>query len=167
MNKKGQLNVGGYVLLIIVIIVVVNLLLASAQGTDKVINSRTYTNYSATAPASAGGYIVLPGQNLLSTPIVFNATTYPDSGNETANSSVFSSGENVSEAGEAQIYLKLNSYSTWAGKTLYVTYDYGEAGYANDSAARTMLELVIIMSTVALIVWIASSSGLLDWLGRD
>lgn len=175
-NKKGQLNIGGFLLLIIGIIVAATLLVAIAQGTDRTVNLRTSTNVTYTAPVTSG-YIVLTGQNLLDTPQFMNASNctqgcgvynFQDAGNQTANSSVFTCGENVSASGTAQIYCKNNGYSTWSELSTRVTYTWGEAGYSNDSASRTMLLLVILLSAVALLVWVAEQSGLLDWIGlRD
>ena len=168
MNNKGQtMSIGAIVSVIMGIIVCSILIIAIAQGTDKVVNSRTTTNGTYAAPAT-NGYFVLTGQDLLSTPVIFNASGiagYPDSGNQTANSSVFTCDSNVSATGTAQIYCKNNGYPTWgAGNTqLYVTYTWGEDGYAKDSAARTMLTLVILLSAVALLVWVANETGLLDW----
>lgn len=138
-----------FVMVAIAIIVGLVLLQPSASNVAKA--TQTYfRNSTFTAPA-VNGTIDLVGQELISTPLVINATS-----NTVISSGNYTIGERVSPTdGLKRIYFKTLDGATvtgFNGKGVNISYTYGDEGYIDDGAGRSIAGLIIILASLALAV---------------
>ena len=146
MNKKGQqVAFGGMIMLAVVLIVALNLFVASAQNVGTTRNTVTASNVTYTMPKTgSANAIALGGQELLSTPVVWNQT------NATVNSTNYTIAEAVLN-GEKRVVLT-NLDGTWNDTALNFSYNYGAVGYIDNGGGRSMAYLIVIMSALAIAV---------------
>ena len=150
MNNRGQkTGIGILIVLFIGAIVGLVLLQTTAQETDDALTTRFLANRTITAPA-AGSTTDLVGQELLSTPIVTNA-----SGGGVVPTTNYTIAEGVSTVdGLKRIRYTTVGPSPFASKSVNVSYTYGPEGYIEDSAGRSIFSLVIILGALALAVFL-------------
>jgi len=146
MNKKAQMGLGVFLMVFIAVIVGLALFLTIAQTTGSATATSTATNVTYTAPAN-GARIDLTGQDLLSTPVVHNATTGTVilAGNYTIDEIVSTS------TGVKTISLQVDS-TDQQSLDWNVSYTYGADGYVNSSGARAMVSLIAIFFALAVVV---------------
>jgi hypothetical protein len=165
-NKRGQLQAGGYVLLIIGIIVVLTLIIASAQQIGTVKDTYTYENVSIGTLTNGTPTYITDCRAIVGTVRIFNATGDLEmaSGNYTLTNNVLYNGmwavqidPNVTvTAGTA--YNK--GLATIDGTCEPIT-------YSENNADKTVLDLIILLSGLALLVWVLEASGVINLFGRE
>lgn len=149
MNNKGEINIGGFVLLFIGIIVAIVLFQASAQNIGTVVNTEFYTNQSVSVPAALNTTIVLNGQSATSV-VILNGTS-----NATVTSGNYSVTNYVNSNGVLQAQLKF-MVSGFNGSTVKVSYVSEPTTYARDSSSRTIASLVVLLGALAIGAWTIS-----------
>ena len=151
-NKKGQISTG--VLLVIFVGVIVALALIPAIATQVESTTRansgvaTLTNSTFTTPAN-GATTALTGQELVSTPIVTNAST----------ATVITAGNyTIAECVRPTDGLKGICYTTktaWAAaQSFNVSYTYYPDGYADDGASRSIMGLILIFAMIGIALFV-------------
>lgn len=145
MNKKGQATLQVGIILSVFIAVLVGLILltdvAGFVGTTRNTQTQndTIDGTSTTTPAN-GATIDLPGQELLSTPIVMNASGTA----ETITSDNYTIAEGVS----ATTGLKTIQFTTVGTEidamAVNISYTYGADGYIESSGGRAIAGLIIL-----------------------
>jgi len=148
MNRKGEgITIGYLIIAFVTLIVTLALFIAIAQQVGTVRTSETLSNSSQTAPA-VNVTLELTGQDLLSTPIVTNAT-----GGEVINTAnyTFDTGVSTITGWKTVQYTTLDG-SSYASQPINVSYSYGPDGYANNSGARSIALLIVIFSAIAIAV---------------
>jgi len=167
MNNKAQVGIGQFVMIFVGVIVAISLFLASAQiiglSTTSIalggVNSNN-TLLAADIPAVASS-VDLVGQDLLDTPVVVNA-----SGGQTVAAGNYTISEIVSATtGVKTISFQLDdpqfssANQTASGSLgLNITYTYGPDGYINSGAGRSLALLIVILSALAIAVFVMSES---------
>jgi len=152
-SKKAELGVGTMIIMFIGIIVALVLLTASAGEVGKSTSTDVLSNGLYTAPAS-GSCIDLKGQELLSAATVTNRTS------GTAKTVNFTIAEGISTVdGLKRIRFCTTGASAgggdaWSGLAFNVSYTYGPEGYADDSGARSILGIVILLAAIAVVVFV-------------
>lgn len=172
MNRKGQeaLNgIGIFVSIFVVVIVGLALFTASAQNVGITTNQIDSVNITVTAGA-ADTAVDIVGQEIFGTPVVMNNTVGNNTGNETANSSVFTFSEEISNStGQKTISMLTNDFGDWNGEQVSITYTYGADGYIDDAGARSVALLIVIFFAVAIMAISlipALRSKVLEQMGR-
>jgi len=161
MNKKGQSQIGVFIILFIVLLVGLILLQSSAQNvglsTTAIALGGTNSNntlLAADIPA-VGSSVDLVGQDLLSTPVVVNGTTGQsvDAGNYTISEIVSTSTgvKTISFQLDDPQFSSTNQTAT-GSIGLNITYQYGPEGYINNSGGRALSTLIILMFAIALVI---------------
>lgn len=148
-SKKGQMQVGGFVLMFIGVIVALALLGSGGISDGVTVVTQTVNQVNQTFTAGAvGGNVTLNGQaayNLVYT----NAT----SGVAIASTN-FTVTNYVLTNGDPRATLKTNANSVYAGKSVNITYTYEPVGYATDSGTRSITQLITILSALAVIAFV-------------
>jgi len=145
MNNKAQASVGLLIAVGIGVIVALVMFQAAAQEVGKSTTTETITNALYTGPAS-GSCIDLKGQEILSTPVVTNRTdgvTIPAT-NYTISERV-SSVDNLKRIGYC-------TKGTFGVGVINVTYTYGPEGYAEDSATRSIVGIIVLLGAIAIAI---------------
>lgn len=165
MNKKAatELNFAGIIVLTaIAVIIGLSLLGTVATDTGKMLNTETLVNGSYAIGSVIGGITWIQGQELLSTPVVYNATdgTVINSGNWT-----ITEGVNPTTGNKQIKYTKLSN--NFNG-TVKLNYNYGHEGYVEDVGSRATVPLIILF--FALLIMVIAlvpvlRSGLLEAVG--
>jgi hypothetical protein len=154
MNNKGQFgNVGGILLAAIGVIVALALLIGSGGISGNVgtmTNTATITNESITL-AAAGSAIERTGcVNYAGTPILINAT-----GGEVVTDTNYTFGTGVSSTtGNKVVKITTDTGAVFASRGVNASYTCLPQGYAEDAASRTMIELVILLSVLAVVAFV-------------
>ena len=163
MNSRGQnFKIGLILTLFIGAIVGIVLLQSTAQQTDSSLSIRQY-NATVAAPA-LNAKKDLVGQEILSTPLVYNTS----SGTALAATNYTVAEEVSTTDGLKRIVLTTKS-AEWAGRNLNISYDYGAEGYIEDAGSRTVFNLVILFGALAIAVFLLVPSlreGLSGVIGR-
>ncbi len=166
MNNKGQVNdigIGTIMILFISVLVGVIFFVTIAQDVGGSTNTQILVNGTFATGVDESS-IDITGQDLLSTPIVYNATGIT----MTATTDYIIS-EIVSEStGVKTISLQVKSADT-ASQNVDVSYTYGPDGYINDSGARSMATLIPLMFALAIAIIALTPtvrSELLNKMGR-
>lgn len=164
MNKKGQdsLNYMGLIVgIFVTIIVALALFQASAGNLDKAVNTFYLGNTTYTAAAD-GVTIDLQGQELLSTPLVQNATS---------GAAVPSTNYTIQEGVSATTGVKVIQYTglvgAFEGESINISYTYGDEGYIEDSGGRGIANIILVFAAlaVAVVTLIPSlRSGVMDMM---
>ncbi len=150
MERKGQVGVGGMLMLAITIIVGLVIL----SGTFGFIGQTTSPSVNINQTINTGlpgTFVDLTGQELLSTPIVVNRTGQQviDAGNYTITEGI------SSVTGMKRVRFSLTAAggaSGWNSSNVNVSYSYGQEGYIDDAGGRGVASLILLMSFLALIV---------------
>lgn len=141
-------KIGMLVLTAVALIVGLILLQSSAQNVGVGSDTATLTNYSFNLPSAEGGKITLPGQELLSSAVVWNKTAQA-----ITNTSVYSIAEEVSSTtGTKRIVLTMNKYPTMYNMASNISYTYGVEGYIDDGGGRAVAGIIVLMFAIALAV---------------
>lgn len=164
MNKKAQMKqIGVLIMVFVAVIVGVALMISSAGTVGTSTTTITLTNSTITSPAN-GAATDLTGQDLLSTPVVHNAST-----GAIIPTTNYTLSERVSPTtGLKTVYFQTDDASI-ASQSLNVSYTYGPDGYINDSAGRSIAGLITVFFALAIgvIGLIAiNKDQLLDMIGR-
>ena len=152
MDKKGEIGIGVLMLTFISVLVGLILLQAVAPNIGQATNSYSYTtatkNYTTTLPAANGSKVWLNGQDLLSTPTVYNMT-----GALTWGTGNYTIAEGVNPTtGVKGIYLQADRFPNAAlANPVNITYEYGSDGYINNSGGRAMANLILIFFAMAVL----------------
>ena len=142
MNRKGSLEVGGFIMLFVALVVGLNLIVPSAQNIGQVTDLNRVSNQTVTIPAALNTAIALSGKQATNV-LVYNSTNLVTSGNYTVSNDVLSNGVLTSN-----IKFTVAGYN---GTAVNLTYDSAPVTYSNDAGARTMSQLVIIFAALALV----------------
>lgn len=172
MNKNGQITTGLVISAAIVLIVAIILFQASAENIGGVTTTGTWntstksgvsTGYALTA---AGTVTVLTGQELLSTPAVWNQNgSYDCSSNVTIAEGVSTT------TGTKRILMTTNAgidendlgYCT----NVNVSYEYAPEGYIDDAGGRSVATIVVLLTALAVAVVAlvpTFRSGIINWM---
>jgi hypothetical protein len=161
-NKKGQIGVAGYVFLIIGIIVALTLIIASSQQIGTVKDTWTYENVSIGVLTNGTPTYITTCRAMVGTVIIFNATgdvTIPST-NYTLTNNVLYNGMWAVQIDPAVVasadYGYNSGLATIDGTCEPIT-------YSESSTDKTVLDLILILCAIALLVWVADRTGLLDW----
>ena len=155
MNNKGQ-GIGVLMLIFVAAIVGLTLIVPIAnnveQGTQAVKGLTTSTNYSITGIKDTK--VALQGQELGAVTGVVNATS-----GATIPAANYTIAECIrpTDSMKGICYTALDDYTTGAiaaSGPVKVTYTYYPDGYMDDSASRSMIGLVVLLSALALVVFV-------------
>lgn len=164
-NKRGQLNVGGYIILVIGIIVSTVLLIGMAQQKGQMTDLVTYANVSV-GTLTNGTPTYITACRALRDPVLWNAT-----GNVLIPATNYTLTDNVLYNGMWAVRID-PAVTITAG----VAFNKGLATidgtcepitYSENSSANTILDLVILFAAIALLVWVLEHSGITNLFGRD
>ncbi len=162
MNKKGEGNtLGVLIMLFIGIIVALALLGGMFEPVGDMTNIRTATNVTVTSAAAAAGTVTLPGRVNTSSLIVVNMTGDEPGEVWTVNFSI----SNTDSNDRLAILLVTDAAAVTAGQngtSVGVSYTYEPEGYNSDSASRSMIDLVLIFAALAILGFVVY--GVRDWL---
>jgi hypothetical protein len=160
MNKNGEVNkLGVLIMIFIVAIVALALFTATADASSDVTNLRTATLANYTTAAAVNSSVTLTGREATTTITVVNASNVSDVW--TAN---FELVETNSD-GRPAILLKTTDAAGAAGQNgslASVTYSYKPQGYDNTVGGRAMMGLTLIMAALA--IALAMVPGFREWL---
>jgi len=162
MNKKGQMGMGSIILLFIGVIVAFALLPSIANGVDTMVSTRNAVNSSVTL-STVGVAVDMTGMELIGDATVLNATT-----GETLASNV-TVAEGLSD-GQKTIQITLGGDGTIEGhnytdNAVFVTYEYGADGYADDAGTRGIANTIVIFSALGLLGFVVYYAiGKAGWL---
>lgn len=164
MDKKGEITIGEILLAFIGVLVGAVLFLSVMQTVGDASNSIAFTtatgNYTFTMPAN-GSSVDWTGQDLLSTPVVYNA-----SGIAAISAALYTVGERVSPTtGVKTVYLQADTVPAGDQVSVNATYVYGPDGYINNSGARAVAGIIGIFMALAIVIVAmvpALRSGVLD-----
>lgn len=165
MDSKGEVNTAGLILLFVGIIVGLVLIQAVGPFIGQTTGTQSLVNHTFTAPA-VGSKGDLIGQELLSTPIVYNSSNVTD----VVSATNYTIAETISSVdGLKRISYTSLTGSKYASKNVNITYDYGMEGYADDAGARSVIGLILIVAALGLVAFILyyifKDSNILDHLG--
>lgn len=169
MNKKAQAQIGLGVIMVTFIAILVGVILfqAIAQEAGKATTSSVYNTTSGSAAITCPADTItidLEGQELLSTPLVRNA-----SGDLVIQSGNYTIDEGVSTTTGVKTIRYTAIGSEFAGNTLNISYDYGRDGYIDNSGGRAMAGLIAIFFALAVAVIALTPtlrSGVLNMMGK-
>ena len=150
-NKKGQMSIGMIVILFVGIIVAIALFNPIVDTTGQMTNLRTETLFNVTT-ASVNESVTLTGRELVGAMIVVNASNPSDVW--TANFETVS----TNNLGRLAILLKTTDAAVTAGQDeelASVTYTYKPQGYSDSSGARSIINLVVVFSAIAILGFVA------------
>jgi len=169
MNRKGEVSIGSILMVFVAIIVAIALLIASAQNLSVTSAVRTYnttTGDDTVTLAANGARIDLLGQELISTPVLHNAS---DNSGLVINVANYTVGEHVSTStGVKSIFIQTDA-AQFASTAVNITYTYGGEGFVTDGGARSVIGLIIIFAALAIAVVTLSPTlrnGIMDFVGR-
>jgi len=155
MNRKGEINVRILLTIFIGIIVALILLQGISPYLGQARNSVAAINYTY-AFVNDSAYHDMAGQELLSTPIVTNASADAkviDPGNYTIDEGVSAT------TGVKTIQFNWSTLSERSGLSgasmgdINISYTYGADGYIDNSAGRSMVLLIPIFAALAVLVF--------------
>lgn len=148
MENKGQVGVGAMLMLAISIIVGLVILSGSYSFIGQTTAPSVAVN--STVTGVAGVAVDLPGQELLSTPVVVNRT-----GQQVVGAGNYTITERVSTVTGLKRVVYISTAGTeWAGAAVNVSYTYGQEGYIDDAGGRAVTGLILLLSFMALVVFI-------------
>lgn len=150
MNNKGEVEIGQIILLFVGIIVALVLFVAASQQITTVVDLSVVTNSTITFPTNTTA-LALNGQ-AVSNFVALNATSavvVPSTNYTITNYA-------ISNTGTLQATIIGLGANPHGGKTVNVSYTYEPLGYAKESASRTITELIVILSALAIAAWVIS-----------
>ena len=148
MNNKAQINVGTILIIAIGIIVALVLMQGISPQMGQATNTLVMNNVTFTAPA-IGSCIDLRGQELLSTPVVKNATV--------VDAVVPTTNYTITEAISSVDGLKRIKYCTVGAEGVgakNISYTYGPEGYIEDSGSRSVASLIWVFAALAVLMFV-------------
>jgi len=150
MNNKGEVEIGSFILLFVGIIVAIVLFIAASQQLTTVVDLSVVTNSTITFPTNTTA-LALNGQ-AVSNFVALNATSavLVPTTNYTITNYV------ISNTGTLQATIIGLGANPHGGKSVNVSYTYEPLGYAKESASRTIAELIVILSALAIAAWVIS-----------
>jgi len=150
-NKKGSAEIGGLILVFIGVIVAIVLLQSSAQQLTLVTNTLGITNASVTFPTNTTA-LVLNGQAVTNV-IIVNAT---DASKTVPATNYTITNYGLSNTGTLQSTIIAVGPSGYQGEDVNISYRYEPLGYAKESSSRTIVGLIVLLSALAVAVWVLS-----------
>lgn len=152
-NNKGQAIVGGLIMAFIGVIVALSLLSGNggiSGNTATLVNSGT-VNENLVTLAANGAYLDRPGcVNYAGTPTVINATD-----SEVVNAANYTFTTRVSPTlGIKVLTIKTNA-ARYGSAVVNMSYTCLPQGYAEDSASRSIISLVVMFAAIAVMVFVA------------
>ena len=148
MNIKGEITTGAVLVGFIGILVALILMQGSFPFIGAATNTYTLTNRTFTGGAG-GVQIDLVGQELLSTPIVSNKT-----GQQVAGAGNYTIAEGISRVDGLKRIIYTPAGNGYLNSTaVNISYDYGQEGYVDDTAGRSVAGLIPIMAALAIVVF--------------
>ncbi len=160
-NKKGEMNVGGLVIIFIGIIVAIALFAPIADTTGDMTNLRTSTLANYTTAATVNNSITLVGRELVGSIVVVNASNTAEVWTSNFNT------VSTNTAGRLAILLKTTDAAGTAGQNASlasVTYTYKPQGYNDSSGARSIIGIVLVFAALAIMAFVVP--GFKDLLDR-
>lgn len=146
MNKNGQVGLNFVLIALIGILVGIVLLPTIAEFVSKSTGTVSLVNGTYTAPAE-GSSIDLPGQELLSTPIVNNVS------GPSVPTTNYTIAEGISNTTSLKrILLTMPVGSGYDAQEINISYDFGPEGYIDNAGGRSLASLVIIFVALAIAV---------------
>ena len=143
-SKKAEIGIGVIIMVAVAIIASLVLFQQSAQNLG-VTQDIVTTNTTYTAPAE-GVAIDLIGQELLSTPVVYNASS-----GATIGAGNYTIAEGLNSAGTKIVRYTSSATSSYANySSIRVYYTYGANGYIEDSGARSIAGLIVVLAALAI-----------------
>lgn len=167
MNNKAEVGMGMLLTVFVGIVVSLVLLQAAAVFQGQAVNTVSLVNKTYTAPA-VNSTIDLMGQELLTTPIVTNASGNATTGVITTGNYTIAEGVSSTD-GLKRIRYTTKDTSTFASKSVNISYDYGAEGYIDDAGGRTMATLIILLAALAIAVFAlvpTLRNGVIDLISR-
>ncbi len=144
-NNKGQILIGGIIMIAITAIVGVILLLSSAQNIHPTVNTVDLVNYSV-ALGALYTETSIPGIGVVGDVVMHNVTSGVVIG--AANYTVTDY-----ELVDSTLTATLNVTSaTIASQTVNLSYTYQPEGYSTNSGARAVANLIIILFALSIAV---------------
>ena len=176
MNKKGQMQqIGPIILVFVAIIVAISLF--NGGITSNVASIRTTynaVNYTVAAPA-VNSSVSIPGKEIVGTITITNATGNPTQGlgrnGTNVGSGNFTQQNNQIVNGVLTVTLTTpDAGVVYANSNVNLSYNYQPVTYAGDAGSRGMADLIIIFSALAIgmiaIGIIIQKGGILELLNR-
>lgn len=161
MNSKGQVAVGMLIMSFIAVIVGITLLLALIPSTS---NLTTLSNtYNDSVTAGMGINVTLTGQKATNV-VPTNQSTggiLPTTNYTVENNVILTDGTLGS-----RIRFKEGNL---IGAKVNMSYTYEPLGYADDSATRSIVPLILIFGALAILVFVLTPtlrSGIIDFMNR-
>lgn len=160
MNNKGAIGVGGLIAVFVGIIFVASLFATIGSNVASVTDTQTVANQTITLPAAGVEIDVNSNARSLSNVVIINSsdTTIITATNYTINNNVIRSGNLASR-------LNMSALSQTGGYAANISYTYEPLTYG-DTASRTMIDLVVILSAlavVAFVLWKVYDEGLSEF----
>lgn len=144
MDKSEYGMMGAIILTFVAVIVALSLFIASADQVGQTATTAEIRNTTYTFPA-VGSYLDLKGQELLSTPVVYNST-----GGESVPASNYTIAEGVSTTTGVKTVRLLNLGGNYTGSSVNISYTYGVDGYIEDSGSKAIAGLIVIFAALAI-----------------
>ncbi len=165
MNKKGQVEIGGFIMIAIVAIVGAILLVASAQNIDPVRNTQSIENFTYTVGENNTNQSI-PGQAIVGTVTVTNQT-----GANTIDGATFREHSNQVVDGTLTARLEYDDTtdSGLIGEAVNISYNSQPDGYATSGGARALTGIIIVFFALAIAVVVlvpTLKSKLLEGMGK-
>lgn len=164
MKKKGQLEIGGIIMLGIAIIVGAVIF---AGGVSQNVGTMTQTaTYNGTASgvitaATYNGTVELNGVGVVGTPTIYNRT----SGAVVSNGN-FTFVSLVGADGQKSLFMLTSTNAAYRSQAVNVTYTYMPDGYVEDSGGRAITMLIPIAFALLIlagaIAYVLGKKGLID-----
>lgn len=149
MDKRGEFNIGGLLLVFIGVIVAIVLFQASAQNVTTVINTANVVNASVTFPTNTTA-LVLQGQ-AVSNVVIVNATA---AGDQVPASNFTITNYGLSNTGTLQATIIAVGPSAFQGKAVNISYVSEPLGYAKESSSRQVVGLIALLSALAIAAFV-------------
>lgn len=157
MNKKGQLSLGGVVLLAFVLILGAIFIGAIANETSPLTTTQSETNDTVTFPNN-GSTLTLNGQALVGSLVAHNTTD-----GAVIPATNYTTTDLVQVGGEYRLVLT-NNDEAWNGLDVNLSYTYEPVGYNRDSGARGVAPLPLLFFAFALFA--AAAFGVREWINQ-
>jgi len=150
MVESGGIGIGTLIMVAITVIVGAVLLVASASNTEQTVHVYTASNVTYTAPLD-GETIDLDGQELIGTPIVYNATG-PIDASVIINAANYTIDEGISASTGLKTVQYTSNEDEYESRSINISYQFGGDGYADDAGARAVIPLILIFMALAIAV---------------
>ena len=168
MQNKGQVSIGNLIVLLVVVVLGVTLMIQVSQDIGNASSTMVYnssiTDQGAQVTIPASGVVVdLTGQELFNTPTVLFAN-----GSEIDDANMYTIDEGVSTSTGVKTVRYVQNNANCTGCVLNVSYEYGDDGYIDSSAGRSIAGLIVIFFALAIAIIVLEPtlrSGILNKMG--